>query len=116
MKSENFKNAFFGNVSCCVATCDCGKTFYDTYNHYDWEEGDFEALEKNKKAIGIDHAVGYVKFEGVEYVMHCDCWHKKAEVIIEFIDTHFYQIASYMNSEKQRKIDEANNMPRVNIL
>lgn len=104
----NFEEAFRCPFSGCRGTCECGAEFYNPDNCWDWEEGELERLEADKDTIGINHSVGYVKFEGREYVDACDCWHKRAQSIIEFIVGHGSGIADFLNAERKRKIAEAN--------
>jgi len=113
-KLENFERAFSGGVNGCRRDCYCGKEFWDAYNEgYSWNEGEREALEKSKTAVPLSYAVGLVVFEGREYVDGCDCWHKRAEHIMAFIDAHDEQIARYLNLERERKIADATRVPVV---
>lgn len=102
-KFRNFREAFSNGTAGCRRTCACGIEYYDAVNSYDWEEGEIEALEKNKKAKGLDHSCGDMGFEGREYVDACDCWHNRAEQLIKFLDRHSHKIAEYLTLEKKRK-------------
>lgn len=110
---ENFIDAFRDNTSGCVRTCDCGKIYFDHENSYDWEEGELEALESDTKAIGLDDSIRTLSFEEKEYVIDCNCWRKRAEKIMGFIDGHAHEIAMYLTLEKKRKQSIADNAPFV---
>jgi len=112
-KNENFERAFSPGIGSCSATCACGREFYDFNGNGDFEEGELKSLEKDTKATALDHAVCYVKFEGVEYVSSCDCWHDRSNQIMEFIDGHAHSIAGYLKLERDRKIREAEAFPIV---
>lgn len=106
--------AFDSHCSGCRRECVCGRVFWDNYNSgYTWEDGELEELEKNPKATPIGHSIGVVIFEGREYVMDCDCWHKRAEQIMGFIDYHAVEIAKYLTLEKERKQEAADVSPTV---
>lgn len=114
MNIETFEDAFDIGVGSCRAECDCGKEFYCPDFGADWDEGELDHLEKIG-ATSLDCSVSYVVFEGTQYVMQCECWHERAKKIMGFLDDHNYQIAKYINKEKQRLIDEANRMPTIGI-
>lgn len=106
-KMENFERAFQDGMAGCVRTCACGRQFYDASRGYDWEDGEFERLEKNKNATPLDYSVGTITLEGNEYVLGCDCWHKIANRFINLIDGYSHQIAEYLTLEKKRKQSDA---------
>ena len=111
---ENFERAFRANVAGCRQRCECGVEYWDAYNRgYSWEEGELEALEADPKAKGLDHAVGFVEFEGRRYVDGCSCWHERAKRIIGFIEAHAGEIAEFLTLEKARKMREAETAPIV---
>ena len=113
MNIENFERAFSLNTAGCRRQCACGKTFYhDNESDYDWEDGEFEELE-NSDAVALDYSVGDIGFEGREYVNACDCWHERSASIMNFIDAHSTSIAKYLNSERERRISEAEYTPVV---
>jgi hypothetical protein len=113
MNIEAFENSFDLRVGTCRAKCNCGKIFYNPSFGADWEDGELDKLYEDQNATMLDYSVGFVRFEGVEYVMSCNCWHERAKKIMSFIDDHSHQIADYLNHEKKRKLAEANNMPTV---
>lgn len=114
MNLDNFERAFKENGGGCRVRCACGKIYY---NHdrtgWDWEENELETLEKDDNAIAIAYSVEYIRFEGVQYVIDCDCWKAQAELIMKFLDGHALCIARYINFEKNRKLKEANAMAEV---
>lgn len=103
IKFDNFECAFDMHTGGCRHTCACGKTYYNSDGGWDWDEGELEKLKADENAIDLDHAVGLIYLEGCEFVMDCDCWHKRAEHVMAFIDAHAQQIADYLRLEKIRK-------------
>lgn len=117
-KLEIFERAFSGHTAGCVRTCECGRVYFDGVGRYDWDEGELESWEErsqfpDSKVHRLDYAPGDICFEGHVYVDACDCWHKRAEQIIGFIDTHAHQIAEYLTLEKKRKQRIADDAPVV---
>jgi hypothetical protein len=111
---ENFERAFRGRVNGCRRRCECGVEYYDAHNRgYDWDEGEFEALQDDPTARALDYAVGIVEFEGRFYVDGCDCWHERAKKVIGFINGHAMAIAEFLSLERARKQREAENAPVV---
>ncbi len=112
-KIDNFVMAF-SDFSTVERVCDCGKIYIEyEYSHT------LSNVERVK--INIDHnrievdCVRIIGFMGKEYIEECACWKEQAEKIMGFIDSHKYQIASYLNSEKERVIRDANAEPTVSI-
>jgi len=87
--------------------CACGKTFYDSCGHWDWQDGELEALIEDDNSHDLWSGVRFIEFEGKQYVSACDCWHKRALVIIGFVDSHCREIACYLMAERKRKIEKA---------
>jgi hypothetical protein len=112
-KQLNFERAFSGGTAGCVRRCECGKQYYDGVQSYDWEEGELEKLQADPKARHLEYAPGDVVFEGCSYVDACDCWHKRADKIMGFLDAHAHQIAEYLTLEKKRKQSIADDAPVV---
>ena len=107
-KFQNFKEAFSPPIGSCSAQCACGRQFYNSDGHWDFEEGELEGLESDPKATALEYSVGYIEFEGTTYIWDCDCWHDRAKKIIAFIDAHAGAIVEYLKLEKKRKLKEAN--------
>lgn len=111
---ESFERAFSSRTSGCVRDCNCGRVFYDAHNEgYSWEVGEYEKLDADPKATGLDYAVSVLYFEGRDYVVDCDCWHQRAIRLISFIRGHDEAIAAFLTEEKKRKMAEANRSPVV---
>lgn len=108
---ENFSRAFASGVGGCRRTCECGKEYYDADNSYSWEEGELEALEADDNAARLSYTVSTVIFEGKEFVIDCDCWHKRAEIIMGFVFSHGRQIIDMLVLEKKRLQQIADDAP-----
>ena len=107
-KFQNFKEAFSPPIGSCAARCNCGRDFYNPDSSWDFDEGELERLESDPEATALEYSVGYIEFEGSQYVWDCDCWHDRAKKIIAFIDAHAKSIVEYLKLEKNRKLKEAN--------
>lgn len=81
---QNFARAFCLNGAGCYETCNCGKIFYDSCNVWDWNDGEFEALQANKNAVACDYAIERFEIEGRYFVPDCNCWHNLAKNISRF--------------------------------
>ena len=112
-KIARFEVAFHSGGSHNRHYCNCGKTYYDIENDYDWEKGELEKLEKDDSAISVNYSIGVIGFEGRFFADACDCWHERAMQIMNFIDGHIFNIAEYINNEKAYNIFQANSMPEV---
>lgn len=111
---RNFEEAFSSHCSGCLRTCECGTVFYDYGNSgYSWEEGELEALQANPDNKGLEYAVGSIVLDGCQYVMDCTCWHKKADRIMAWMTANANEIATWLNLEKQRKLQEASDLVSV---
>ncbi len=114
---ESFERGFDPGVSGCRAMCECGRVFWDSYNRgYDWEDGEIENLERltaEGKATALDYGVGYVSFEGRQFVNGCTCWHERARRVIAFLTNHDSEIAEFLKLERERKMAAALRSPTV---
>ena len=106
-KRGNFIAAFTSNSGGCRCSCHCGREFYDPNGGWDFEDGEIEKLQADANATALDYSVETIIFDGREYVTDCTCWLKRAERIVEWMDHHIYQIADYLQLEKDRKQQEA---------
>jgi hypothetical protein len=106
-----FEKTFRLPVSGCRRTCECGRTFYNGSGHWDWDDGEIEALEKSG-ATAVDYAIGIVCFEG-EYADACNCWHPRAKQIIAFVVRHDVQLATFLNRRRELTIERANEVVRA---
>ena len=110
----NFEIAFTSGGSGCRRTCACGVEFYDTGNAgYSWEEGEFDALQADPKAIPLPYSVGTIIVEGTEFVRDCDCWKNRGEEMMRWMDRNAVQIAAYLTLEKRRLTELAKRFPTV---
>jgi hypothetical protein len=118
-KMTNFERAFSNRTAGCYRVCECGiNYFHDEDGSYDWEEGELERLRAsaaapNGKTVALDYCPGDIGFEGKEFVDACDCWHKRAEQIMSFLDRHGHKVAEYFSLEKKRKLEAAESSPVV---
>lgn len=64
-------------------------------------------------AVPIDHSLGWVEFEGHQYAWDCDCWHERAEKVIQFINGHGHEIASFLKRKKERQVASADALPTI---
>lgn len=111
---ETFELAFDNHYAACRATCACGKVYYDDYNEgYTWEDGELEALYADPKATALEHSVGFVEFDGTQYVSSCSCWHEKARKIVDWLNRHAKPVAEFLSREKKRKQTIADASPTV---
>ncbi len=113
MNLESFKEAFYTGAGSCRGLCKCGVQFYDSEGGYAWEDGELDNLRSTPGSREIDCSVGFVAFGGVEYVYQCNCWYKKAEKVMNFIDSHSHAIIQYLLYEKTRRQAEVDNMPTI---
>lgn len=107
---ESFIEAFATNSGSLREQCACGREFYDTYNTWDWDEGEFERLAANPNATPVPHAVGKVYFEGTLYAMPCDCWHQRAARIAQWLEANRESVVKFLNLERDRALSEAARM------
>ncbi len=114
-KLNNFERAFSSKTSGCFRECKCGVVYYDTFNKWDWGEGELEGLLNDSNAKGVDYAVGGVSVNGVEYCNACSCWHGMAVKVMTFLDEHGGMIAEYFRLEKSRRLAEADSAPLVDV-
>lgn len=110
---ETFEEAFLDGTAGCRIRCHCGQVFYDDVQPGDWQEGELEELRADPRAVSLPHSPSNLYFERTLYVVDCSCWHERARQICDFLDRHARQIATYLNLERRRKIDEAEAMPVV---
>ena len=108
---ENFETAFHNMVAGSVRTCDCGKVFYNPTGGWDWEDGELEALDKSESATGVDWTVQTIWIQGKEYCNDCDCWHKPATQVFDWIIKNRHAVTELLNLEKKRLESEAMDTP-----
>ena len=112
-KIQGFVNAFinFGSVD---SVCDCGKHYYETEHEEELDDVERVKMRISGNCVVVDR-VRIISLMGKEYVEACDCWHEQVERVMGFVDTHRYQIAGYLNAEKERLLREANVAPTVAV-
>ena len=106
-KIEIFEEAFKNMTAGHYRQCACGEEYYNSNGGWDWEEGELEALEKDKKATDLDYSVGTLSFEGKEYCLDCKCWHKRALMIFGFLMSHNSPIVALFRAVKKYEIARA---------
>ncbi len=113
-KFQNFDQAFSTRTGSARSVCACGKEYYDNYNTGNgWGSGELEALQASSEAIPVEHSVGAVEFDGVEYVNVCGCWEDKAAKLMDWLDEYKSQIADYFNLERERLLSALDNIPKI---
>ncbi|MCK5614022.1 hypothetical protein KAR91_69810 [Candidatus Pacearchaeota archaeon] len=113
MNLDNFKEAFRSGTSGCIRVCHCETTYYNSGDQWTFEDGELEKLQNDRSAIELDNGVYTVFFDGKEFITDCDCWHERAEHIMEYFDSYMNQIAEYFKLEKKRIQREANQIPDI---
>jgi hypothetical protein len=98
MSLDSFKEAFSARTSTMWTICACGEEF---------GEDDSNML--------ISRWYGLIEFEGKTYVEDCACWHKRAEMLIGWMNSHKQEIAKYLNAEKKRLTEFAERHPTVEL-
>jgi hypothetical protein len=110
---ENFAKAFSTETNGCRHQCHCGKEFFDNFNSWDWNEGEYEALVDDPEAVGLGYAIERFELEGSYYVIGCDCWFKVAERYINFLDRNKREIGKYFSLEKESLLHEISITPDI---
>ena len=95
---NSFKEAYGNKTSSMWVTCACGEEFGDD--------------EQNPL---IANWYGLIQFEGKTYVEDCTCWHARAQNIADWIDYNKREIAKYLQLEKVRLTEFANEHPTIEI-
>jgi len=80
--------------------CECGITRFDSYNIWDWEEGELKKLQQKAKDdpnhyVETDCAIGTIEIGNQEIVYGCTC--DIARKYENFILNHARQLAEYLN-------------------
>lgn len=115
--SELFSNVFDSSCGGCIRTCECGITYFDGYNIYDWEEGELEKLQQKAKEdpelyVERGCSIGTLEIGGSQIVYGCSC--DLARKYENFILNHAEQLAEYLNRlavilrEKAESIEDIN--------
>lgn len=110
--SDRMLKAFDSGCGGCRRTCECGITYFDEVNIWDWDEGELERLQQKAKDhpdkyIGCNCSLGTLRIGGVDIVYGCSC--KLARQYEDFILGHTRQLAQYLNEyavELKEKAEE----------
>lgn len=113
---DSFIKAFRANHSGFRGECNCGRDFYNPDDCWDFEDSEINYLINDPNATELLHDVRYVEFDHREYVIDCNCWQDKAQKFMNLINEHDAQIANYLNTERARKIFEAEQVQIIKIL
>lgn len=105
---NSFERAFAGDTAGCRRTCHCGIEYYNPDECWTWEDGELEQLNASENSRSSEFSIGSIEFEGREYVDVCDCWHDLANQLIKFLSYNDREIAKFLNLERERKINQAN--------
>jgi hypothetical protein len=108
--SRDFQQAFSSHISGCLMSCDnCGHTYFDVANAWDWDAGELEALnelagKKPDEYTACDGSISSYIVNGKEIPEDCQCGFGADQE--QFIQKHAAQIADYLNKrgERLRKI------------
>lgn len=98
--SELFDKVFDSRYGGCVRTCECGITYFDSYNEWNWEDSELEKLQQKAKDdpkhyVEQNCAIGTMGIGGIEIVYGCTC--DLAKRYEDFILVHAEKIAEYLN-------------------
>lgn len=113
---EQYYKSFSARCGGIARTCVCGRTYYHPHARGDFEEGELEGYEADPKAQAIDFTPGGVFLFGIEYCDACDCWHERAQQVVNFLRSDQQFIGRFYALEKKRLIDAANAVPTVQHL
>lgn len=111
-----FEEAFASGCCTCCMTCDCGRTYWDSYNTgYTWNEGEKDRLQNDPNATSLPHSVGIVEFEGRTCAADCTCWHARAERVMAFLFEHKGKIAEFFRLKRKSLHEAAESMPCMEV-
>lgn len=111
--SDEFMEAFSGMSAGMVVECDfCGRTYFATDDHGDFEEGELEdyrerAKKEPDKWIEVSYFTSRIEVDGQCYARGCEC--NKVRRYEDWIWANRKQIATYLKAvanEKYRKAKE----------
>jgi hypothetical protein len=114
-KLDNFIVAFRGGISSCRMTCACGKEFFDIEGDWDWEDGELDELHADPNATPVNGSVSEIEINHNTYVTDCNCWHDKAEKMVNFMDSQAIRIRDYFAAEKRRLLRAAEECPVIEL-
>lgn len=97
---ESFKEAFGAPIESMYTFCECGEQF---------------GSKENAEDALISTWYGIIEIEGKQYVEECTCWRERARQIADWLDHHKHAIAKYLQIEKKRLTEFAENHPTVEV-
>ena len=108
--SEIFEEAFRGGFGGCSMVCECGRVCFDYYNHYDWNQGELEELQKKaadnpKKYVPLDYSCCALCIDGKTFVMGCPC--NGARKYEDWIRRHAERLAEFLVGIRKERLDRA---------
>jgi hypothetical protein len=111
---ERLVKIFADGYSSQSLGCSCGNMFYTYESEGGFHKGEYGALENSNHAFCTgNNWPSRLIIGGVDYVKECECWHNKAMLIKEILDSHPHGIAEYINEQKDNAIEKAIAMPTV---
>lgn len=114
---DQYCDAYSTGTSGIARDCHCGKTYYSSHysDHNCFDEGEIEGYEKNPNAFPVDYSPGGVYVLGVEYCNACDCWHQKAQQVINMLRDDKEHIAAFFILERKALLAEMERTPIIAI-
>lgn len=108
--SKIFHDIFDSGSGGCFYECNCGRVHFDTYNHWDWEDGELEDLiDRSKlnpdKYIAQETAIGFYSVGGMDLVKDCPC--NGAVNMESLLLLSSSGIADYLNAISRSLLKEA---------
>lgn len=108
--SQEFYDAFQTGGTCRAACDGCGRVYFGSDGHWDWEHGELEGLLKSSKDepdkyIDIGDTVRYLDLGGRIFVDECECG--MARKYENFIWAHKESILRYLKVRSDQEIQAA---------
>jgi len=109
--SEEFLEAFSDHVSSVVVECDfCGRVYFATQDHGDFEEGELAELRANAekepdKYIEVDYFTSRIGVDGRCYAWGCKC--NKVRMHEEWVWANRRKILDYLTAMFGKRLKQA---------
>lgn len=103
---SRFEDAFSTHTGNTIRECACGVTYYHPEGE-GWETGEIQRLEKDLSAVAVNYSIRGVFIRGNEYADACSCWHPLAASVIEFIEEHQKEIASWFRLKADHLLEQS---------
>lgn len=110
---DRYYDAYSARCSGIARHCRCGKIYYNADRPGWFEEGELEGYRNNSNAFHVDYEPGGVYVLGIEYCNACDCWHQKAQQVVNLLRAEKKQIGAFYRLERQALLDEAAATPQI---